>query len=179
MGWRCVLVRRQLPLYVGEDVTEQEQNCIDAHLRLCPACRNYLASLQRSHQAITDCRSMASDRDVSSVWPEVKGCLAGLPRHQAGGLTWLPVGAMLAACVAIGVVILNRPAGIQPLASPDRIRGTLATSANGRPDLATGLSFPALQTPTRQGGLPEGFMPPGTHFHLEGAVPVPTSAGDF
>ena len=180
MGWRCVWVRRQLPLYVGEDLTERDQSCVETHLRVCHPCRNHMESLRRSRQAMIDCRSIASDKEiVPSVWPALKLCLNERSSTKSTSATWLSVGALLAASIAIGVVIWNRPTHVQPLAGFEMGPGSLSANVDWEPAWTAGLASPAVQIPSEFDRMPERFMRPGTRFYLEGAIPFRASTGDF
>jgi hypothetical protein len=181
MGWRCVWVRRQLPLYVGDDLSEQEVVCIEAHLSLCRNCQAHRDSLQRSHRVMIECRSNSGETDAPSAWPVIRASLMSGTCRQESRPNWLPLGAMVAACIAIGVVLWHRPArvSVEPVATSGSVRGAIPARAEWEPDWANGLSSPAIQSyPDAFGwsGAMDRFDP---HFHLERAVPAVRSGGDF
>jgi hypothetical protein len=164
---------------VGEDLSEQENGAVETHLRTCLPCRIRAEALRRSRQAIIQCRSIAGEVEelLPSVWPALKAQLVDRHPDRDTGPSWLPVGAMVAACMAIAVVVWNRPAAVH--AFPVTFQGTLSANADLEPDWAAGLSSPTFEARSEVEGWPEATTKRGTYFHLESAVPVGLSAGDF
>jgi hypothetical protein len=176
MGWRCVWVRRQVALYVGEDLTDEEKRSVESHLRVCIPCRDHMKSLQRSRQVMVSCRSSSSEgEEAASIWPTLKSSLRHR-RPQHTGSNWLPVGAMMAACLAIGVVVWNRPAAIEPVTLSS---GPFYSSRDLQPTWASHLASPVFQTRSDLDDWSERFLTTDAQFHLESAVPAAVSAGEF
>lgn len=48
----CRKIKDLLPLYIGNDVTEDERRAVSAHLQECPACREYQLSLAAISRAM-------------------------------------------------------------------------------------------------------------------------------
>src|SRR5262245_7892592 len=117
MGWRCVLFQNHLALYAGDDLSESEARAVETHLQCCPACRRRVDTLAQSRRLLTDCIANPVDTEPlgSSMWPALASRLRERSVRQRPRASWLPMGAMVAASVAIGVVVWNRPANLPPL----------------------------------------------------------------
>jgi hypothetical protein len=114
MGWRCVNVRRRLPLFAGDDLPEQEKESVELHLNKCANCRDRLASLRESRDFIQQYASVPAEPDTSpSLWPSIRNQLAHRYYARRPRRALLPVSAVAAASIAIGVVLWNRPVHLE------------------------------------------------------------------
>ena len=90
----CDWVRAHLPLWVdvrddlterndeGADLRLEDQQSIGGHLRICPSCRDYRASLERSSQALASVAAgLFVEPDTPSLWPSLEQRIAA---HDAG-----------------------------------------------------------------------------------------------
>lgn len=166
MGWRCRRVRRLLALYVGDDLTEPERRAAEAHVAACPNCRAYLASLERSRDSLLQCRTQTSGDETSpSLWPALKNRLQAAPPAAPRRNSWLPVGAMTAATVAIAVVLWNRPAASLP-----SVRSVPSSGASWIPRgvrSVEAINNDARGTPEFTPNSPnQQFQPPVRSFYL-------------
>jgi len=50
--WRCALIQRWLPGYLGDDLSPARRRRMTRHLEACPACRQELAGLEAVVQAV-------------------------------------------------------------------------------------------------------------------------------
>ena len=180
MGWRCWCARRQLALLVGDDLSDPERRSVELHLSTCPACRERLASLERSHAAMLgDWGAAADSLADSSLWPSLRSCIAHTDLSRTQRRSLLPVGALVAASLAIATILWNRPAGHSsdlgltlPLNS-----GSIGTVGKPMdvvsvPDLWDGESLDRMD-------LSDESRMRRSHFHLERALPVGFPPHDF
>ncbi len=179
MGWRCVRVRRQLALLVGDDLPEREKASVESHLSRCASCREHQASLQRCRDAFVGLRAETVDSKLADLlWPGLRGRLTSVETSRSRR-AWLPVGAMAAASIAMGVVLLNRPATLEPVQSESSQNFNSET-----PEFADLLyasraaELRATDSPSRSevDDAPELSSP---YFHLESARPVGLSPREF
>jgi anti-sigma factor RsiW len=181
MGWRCVLYQNHLALYVGDDLSESETRAVETHLQSCPACRRRVDALGESRRLLTDCPSDPADSELGhSIWPALARRLHERNVRQRPRASWLPMGAMVAASVAIGVVVWNRPVNLPPLPGAVSGPGGASTSNDwNAPDWAAGLTLPTRSDRATPRSLRNDAMMDEPQFHLETAVPLRLSDGDF
>ena len=180
MGWRCVRVRRQLALLVGDDLPEREKTSVESHLTRCAGCREHRASLERSREALAGLRAESAEpSSAGSLWPALRDRLASVETSRPRR-SWFPAGAMLAASIAMAIVLLNKPAKLEPVqgeSSPYINSDEIAAAGDS---LFTTRSAELRETdsPARS-ELDDEFQLPIPYFHLESARPVGFSPREF
>lgn len=156
MGWECLRVRRQLPLWVGGDLTDRDSKRVERHVRDCPECHERSKALGRAREALVGC---AEEVNVDgSLWPEVERQLP-----YAKGFTLsrylFPAAALAAATVALAMLLWNRSPRLEP------------------PPVRIPVDFWASQ---ELDGYRLEYVPDGTESHfLEYAQPVDYPHRDF
>ena len=180
MGWRCVSVRRRLALFAGDDLSEHEKRSVEIHLNGCASCRDRLAALRGSRDVIQQYQAVPSDLDtLPSLWPRIRHQLTQQELSRRPGRSWLPVSAVAAATIAMGVVLWNRPAHLEPF--PDRAPRSAIPTADSSDHEFNGVSIPRLQSEkmTSRSALEQGNSPGTPYFHLESARPVGLFPDEF
>lgn len=173
MGLRCVTVRRRLALFVGDDLSGDERKAVEVHLTECASCRDVLAWLRRSREVIQKCRTESAETDTSpSLWPSIRCQLTERGFSRGPRRSWLPAGAVAAATIAIGVVLWNRPARLEPVHDHSSVPATATADSSftiHEPD------------PDKMIGrlADEEWSPASAYFHLESARPVGFIPGEF
>ncbi|MBI3464222.1 MAG: zf-HC2 domain-containing protein [Planctomycetes bacterium] len=104
MGWRCFIVRKQLALFVGDDLSDSQKRTVQSHLELCPSCRLHYAALQRVREVMVQCGEENSQFGPS-LWPSLRNRLEPAEFSRPVQPAWLPLGALAAASVAIAVML--------------------------------------------------------------------------
>jgi hypothetical protein len=108
----CKKIKDLLPLYINNDVTEDERETVSAHLEECPACREYQLSLA----AII--RAMKPDRievPVSYGAELVVALQERLKRRVTRQKRWLwaiPAFSSLAVVILIASIVLLKPRSV-------------------------------------------------------------------
>lgn len=119
MRFECVRVRRQLPLWVGGDLSEPGKSRVQKHVFGCEQCRQLADSLRRTRELLVCCTDdLHVDRPL---WPEVEGRL-GQSERFGPSRSWVPWAALAAAAVALAAWLssyspttANQPIGTPPL----------------------------------------------------------------
>jgi len=95
-----------IPWYVNETLGRSERDMVENHLRQCPACRREVEAQARLRNAIRVADT--EHRQTDSAWEALDRRLDNASSRRP----WLPVGAGLAASVAVlalGVVLIDDP----------------------------------------------------------------------
>ena len=180
MGWRCVSVRRRLALFVGDDLSEHEKRSVELHLNGCASCRDRLAALRGSRDVVQQYQAVLSDLEpLPSLWPSIRRQLTLQEFSRRPRRSWLPVSAVAAATIAMGVVLWNRPAYLEPF--PDRTPRSAIPTADSSGHAFNSVSVPRLKSGkmVSHSALGEGDSPGTPHFHLESARPVGLFPDEF
>jgi anti-sigma factor RsiW len=129
---RCRETQHILALSVGNDLGQHHQEEIERHLATCPACREISRELQQSQQALN---SMPANPPVrtepsASIWPEVARQISSVsvaPRESAWR-SWLPTGALAAACLAVWCAIAPSLSPVGGGGSPANSQGRVSAT---------------------------------------------------
>ena len=180
MGWRCRGFRTQLALLIGDDLSAREKAGVEFHLNGCPSCREYLASLRRSREARVRLHHDPRDSDaVPSLWPTLESRLNRVEPVVPVRRSWLPIGAMAAASVAMATIIWNRSVDFGPSQS--------AQAPANDPSPIYGVEPVSVLDVTGSGRFgqseqPDVWVEPvdgRSDYHLENARPVGRSPQEF
>ena len=103
MGWVCLRVRKQLPLWVGEDLLGCDESFVNAHLKTCNRCGKHARALQAAREALLYCRDDLMPS--TSLWPELRNRLTP-PSPLPARHSWLPIQLLTAAVsVLVGLIL--------------------------------------------------------------------------
>ena len=175
MGWRCFIVRRQLALFVGDDLTDGQKRTVETHLEVCPSCRLQFAALQRSREAMLQC-GVEHSPIGPSLWPRLRSRLEPAELSRPVQPSLLPLGALAAASVAIAVMLWNGSG--KSISATSVPHGS--SSVTGGQALMTNLSeyggVSASAWPTERAGQ---SIPARAQFLLEQAHPFEQSPAEF
>ena len=175
MGWRCFMIRKQLPLFVGDDLSDSQKRTVQSHVERCPSCRLQYAALQRSREALVQCG--AEDLEFGPpLWPSLGSRLGSDELNKPVRPSWLPLGALAAASVAIAVMLWDHRAGPAPALSAQR--GSTDLSA-GRALMTNQSEYSGVSVshwPADRSGQPS---PVRARFLLEQAHPFEHAPVDF
>jgi len=124
---KCDHIKSLLPLYSDEALEPSEMEAVKGHLKSCPACREELAALQASWEALEEWGDIEPAPGYVSrfwtglaqrkSWPEK---LWDRLRGLEAGPFWAPV--LVTACVAVivSVLVVSR---LQPGHAPEEFAG--------------------------------------------------------
>ncbi|MBW1917516.1 MAG: zf-HC2 domain-containing protein [Deltaproteobacteria bacterium] len=110
----CQSIQELLSAYMDDELPLTQKEMIQAHLAICPACRQELARLEHLWQALANLPETAPPSDL------VEGVLARLPRQAA---PWwrslalaasLLVGIMLGGALGVNLHEVVRQPGSEP-----------------------------------------------------------------
>ncbi len=180
MGLRCWRVRKQLPMLLGDDLTGSQKKSVDLHVDACPDCREHLAALEHSHNLLLQCReAIGEPQEVTSLWPAIRGQLIRVETISPPAHSWMPVGTLLAASVAIAVVLVH---GTIDTSRPPSRHSILETAVLRPADDAgsTLTEFvPSVEVWPDPAALLDELRSWNAYFHLESARPVELTPRDF
>ena len=176
MGWRCFIVRKQLALFVGDDLTDGQKRTVKTHLEVCPSCRLHLAALQRSREAMLQCVAEHS-LPGPSLWLSLRNRLEPPVHSRPVQLSWLPLGALAAASVAIAVMLWDHRGGPAP-ALPVVVGGSSELTARQALMTDLGDSGGMLAFPWPGEGAGQS-IPARAQFLLEQAHPFGNAPAEF
>ncbi|MCA9117719.1 MAG: hypothetical protein KDA79_21760, partial [Planctomycetaceae bacterium] len=108
----CKQAKHSVALRAGEEM--QDDGPLREHLTVCTSCSDYRHRLHRSLHALRSCSSIpaAEEQHPTSLWPELsarlrRARLQTLPAARFNG--WLPAAATVAACLLIGLYLVQQP----------------------------------------------------------------------
>jgi len=180
MGWSCVSVRRRLPLFAGDDLSEHEKKSVEHHLIRCAGCRDRLAALRESRDIIQQYQSVPAEADtLPSLWPSIRNQLPLRDFSRRPRQALLPLSAVAAATIAIGVVFLNRP--VQLDSFRDRASRSAIPTVDSLDHAFIGESVSRLKSEKMLGSpaLDEWSPRATPYFHLDSAHPMGLVPGEL
>lgn len=108
----CKQAKHSVALRAGEEM--QDDAPLREHLAVCSDCCDYRHRLHHSLHALRSCSSVpaAEEQHTTSLWPELsarlrRARLQTLPAARFNG--WLPAAATVAACLLIGLYLVQQP----------------------------------------------------------------------
>ncbi len=188
MRWRCVGMRKQLALLVGDDLPERNKRLVELHLSGCPDCQGYLASLRRARAAMLVCEEATGI--TRSLWPALERRLEGAAAAPSVRAAWAPYATLVAAAAVLALLVWNRPSlsrqphvGATPLYASWLDGDDWLTEYGAAPDRSSFLDFDAGRRGRAQIPIRAEPVRDSSHerarFHLEQAAPFGHSAQDF
>jgi anti-sigma factor RsiW len=176
MGWRCFFVRKQLALLVGDDLPDRPKRAVKAHLDACPTCRRHLAVLKGSRAAMLQGVAEHS-AGGASLWPAIRSRLEHTSDQRPAQQSWLPIGSLAVASVALAVMLWEQSIGstmLRPI-STERIAPSTGQLVSGQTSEVNGQSS---ESPWLAEWRSEGAGG-RSDFLLEPALPVGYSTREF
>jgi hypothetical protein len=111
MTTNCTRAKRDIALWVGSDLDDQEVAALRRHLACCECCREHWRQMKRSLQSLQEPGEFEPAERAESVWPALAG---RLPSREAFRRAdefngWLPATVVAAACLAVLVFVRSGP----------------------------------------------------------------------
>lgn len=109
-------IQKLLPLRVSNDLTVDEAERVDQHVRYNESSRKALASYKRCVDVLRDAggEPLPVD-DCPSLWARVEPRLGPAGRQRRRHLSWIPTWQLAAACVALLGVVIFQSVGPAPV----------------------------------------------------------------
>jgi len=119
---KCQKVKKQLVLFVGDDLPERKKKFVESHLKHCPACAAELEEINRLKEGMytiaqSDVPDALHPDFPEKVMHQIKKEQKNIPHERAGALTWfvqnpartVGIFALAAIMIASAVIIFLTP----------------------------------------------------------------------
>ena len=102
-NFNCRRTRRSMALSSGNDLVARDVPATERHLAVCPRCREVRERLKQSQQALERVSAPLEREKPGSLWPGVARHILVIDEQVVAPnwRSWLPAGALAAACLAV------------------------------------------------------------------------------
>jgi hypothetical protein len=142
---KCQKIKKQLDLFVGDDLPERRKKSVEFHLRHCPDCMSELEELKRIQESVHTIAQKDIPRALHPDFPDkvmqqIVKEQSDVPQMRAKSFTWLfqdpariaAIFAFVAVLTASAVILFFSPGRVT---SNSLIEKILSISERGSPEL--------------------------------------------